>query len=106
MSQDPTLNPTLWASIEEVIQPRDCSIYSYIPDVESSPFTEGSIWSFNYFFFNKSLKRVVFFTCSCIRPGMQEDSEPSDDDMCGYSGDVGAPRRTNGLLDGRHVVMM
>lgn len=78
------LEPALWAAIEEVIQPRDCSIYSYIPDVESSPFvSEGqSLWSFNYFMFNKNLKRVLFFTCACARPGMHIEDD-SDDEM-GY----------------------
>lgn len=81
MSLDPDLGPALWAAIEEVIKPKECSIYSYIPDVESNPFGECSLWSFNYFMFNKSLKRVLFFTCSCTRPGMSEWA--SDEDM-GY----------------------
>ena len=25
---------------------------------------EGSLWSFNYFFYNRKLKRILFFTCS------------------------------------------
>jgi len=83
MLQDPSLGPALWQAVEEVIQPQDCKIYSYIPDVESSPFCEGNLWSFNYFMFNKTLKRVLFFTCSCARPGAHSDMEESDEDM-GY----------------------
>jgi len=83
ISLEPSLGPALWAAIEEVIQPKECSIYSYIPDVESNPFGEQSLWSFNYFMFNKSLKRVLFFTCSCDRPGSHSDMEQSDDEM-GY----------------------
>jgi len=84
LSTDATIGPTLWAAIEDAIQPSQCSIYSYIPDVESSPFGENSLWSFNYFFFNKSLKRVLFFTCSCARPGMRMDATSGDETGSGY----------------------
>lgn len=41
---------------------------SYNPDLDSDPFgEEGSLWSFNYFFYNKKLKRIVFFTCRSVR---------------------------------------
>lgn len=41
---------------------------SYNPDLDSDPFGEdGSLWSFNYFFYNKRLKRIVFFSCRSIR---------------------------------------
>ncbi|XP_018431142.1 PREDICTED: repressor of RNA polymerase III transcription MAF1 homolog [Nanorana parkeri] len=40
---------------------------SYNPDLDCDPFGEdGSLWSFNYFFYNKKLKRIVFFTCRSI----------------------------------------
>lgn len=42
-------------------------IYSYTPDMRSDPFSEdGCLWSFNYFFYNKKLKRILFFTCRHI----------------------------------------
>ena len=53
----------LWAAIEEAIQLRECEVYSYVPDGESDPFSEGALWSFNYFFFNKRLKRIVYLSC-------------------------------------------
>lgn len=35
---------------------------SYKSDHESDPFGEkGSIWSFNYFFYNRKLKRILYF---------------------------------------------
>ena len=44
------------------------SVLSYNPDLDSDPFgEEGSLWSFNYFFYNKKLKRIVFFTCRSVR---------------------------------------
>ncbi|CRL00749.1 CLUMA_CG014005, isoform A [Clunio marinus] len=61
-------NP-LWSTIDDEIQLNDCDIYSYNPDLNSDPFGEpGSLWSFNYFFYNKKLKRIVFFTCRAINP--------------------------------------
>ena len=35
------------------------------PQKQGDPFeVEGSLWSFNYFFYNRKLKRILFFTCS------------------------------------------
>ena len=57
-----------WKCIDDEIRLNDCSIYSYHPDLESGPFAEeGSLWSFNHFFFNKSMKRIVFFKCNGTR---------------------------------------
>jgi len=39
----------LWAAVEEVVRIRDCEIYSYLPDMEEDPFSDGNLWSFNYF---------------------------------------------------------
>lgn len=57
----------LWPSIDNEINIKDCDIYSYVPDLEADPYAEdGSVWSFNYFFYNKKMKRLVFFTCNCV----------------------------------------
>lgn len=38
--------------------------FSYLPSYSGDPFTEdGCIWSFNYLFHNKILKRFLFFAC-------------------------------------------
>lgn len=43
-------------------------MYSFLPDPDSDPFyEEGSIWNINYFFYNRKLKRLVFFQCRAIR---------------------------------------
>ncbi|KAG7224994.1 hypothetical protein INR49_014912 [Caranx melampygus] len=58
-----SLGPELWNAIDQEINLQSCDIYSYNPDLDSDPFgEEGSLWSFNYFFYNKKLKRIVFFT--------------------------------------------
>mmetsp|Transcript_4014 Transcript_4014/g.11764 ORF Transcript_4014/g.11764 Transcript_4014/m.11764 type:complete len:224 (-) Transcript_4014:412-1083(-) len=53
----------LWQAIEEVIRLHECEIYSYIPDMEEDPFSEGHLWALNFFFFNRQLKRILYFTC-------------------------------------------
>lgn len=58
------IRQNLWMVVNEEISVGECEIYSYNPDLESDPFgEEGVLWSFNYFFYNKKLKRILFFTC-------------------------------------------
>lgn len=60
--------PSMWSAIDDEISLENCDIYSYNPDLVSDPFGEdGCLWSFNYFFYNKKLKRIVFFTCRAIK---------------------------------------
>ena len=43
-------------------------LVSYNPDLNSDPYgEEGTLWSFNYFFYNKKMKRILFLTCRAIR---------------------------------------
>lgn len=50
-------------------------VLSYNPDLDSDPFgEEGSLWSFNYFFYNKKLKRIVFFTCRSVRSAQRRSA--------------------------------
>jgi hypothetical protein len=59
-----SLKEQLWKTIDDAITLQDCVIYSYNPELTSDPYgEEGCIWSFNYFFYNRKLKRIVFFTC-------------------------------------------
>ncbi|XP_063306970.1 repressor of RNA polymerase III transcription MAF1 homolog [Pelobates fuscus] len=70
-----SLKSSLWDAVDEEINLLECDIYSYNPDLDSDPFGEdGSLWSFNYFFYNKKLKRIVFFTCRSIRGYSRADA--------------------------------
>ncbi|EXJ82575.1 hypothetical protein A1O3_06388 [Capronia epimyces CBS 606.96] len=54
--------PGMWRLIDQQMSLRDCSIYRYAPE-DFDPFEdddEGSLWSINYFFFNKARKRVCY----------------------------------------------
>lgn len=75
--QGATFLPHLYSSIDEVIRLSECEVYSYVPpsrDDDDDPLSfltqtldgmESSVplWSFNFFFVNKSLKRIVLLTC-------------------------------------------
>lgn len=84
-----TLRSGLWTAINDEITLQECDIYSYKPDFASDPFGEdGCLWSFNYFFYNKKLKRIVFFTCRAINPlayvpDSRIDYTMDEDDECG-----------------------
>lgn len=77
-SRGPEFLHDLWRAIDDVVLLKDSEIYSYDPedtDFLSCALTDGggeadrcsprdnALWSFNYFFVNKALKRIVLFTC-------------------------------------------
>lgn len=46
-------SPRMWRMIDNEMNLRDCAIYCYQPEEDPFDGEEGSIWSMNYFFFNK-----------------------------------------------------
>jgi len=65
--QDVVNSVGLWDALNFIIELEDSEIYSYVPDMGTDPLAEeGSIWSFNYFFFNRKLKRIILFTCQSV----------------------------------------
>jgi len=77
----------MWDIIDNIIELDECDVYSYNPELDDDPNSEeGSIWSMNYFFFNRKLKRMVFFSLRSLSPNapMQENEdlgEFSDDSL-------------------------
>ncbi|KAF3951719.1 hypothetical protein CMV_022662 [Castanea mollissima] len=62
-----SLLDSLYKALDEVVKLADCEIYSYNPDSDADPFLErGAIWSFNFFFYHRKLKRVVSFRFCCL----------------------------------------
>lgn len=53
-------NPRMWRLIDNEMSLRHCSIYCYSPDEDPYDGEEGALWTFNYFFFNKEMKRVCY----------------------------------------------
>ncbi|GIX76689.1 repressor of RNA polymerase III transcription MAF1 homolog [Caerostris darwini] len=77
------LKAQLWSAVDHEICINECDIYSYNPDLDGDPYGEdGCLWSFNFFFFNKRLKRIVFFTCYALgTPYCTEKTELDDELM-------------------------
>lgn len=53
-------NPRMWGLIDKEMTLKECSMYCYAPEEDPYDGEEGSLWSFNYFFFNKAKKRVCY----------------------------------------------
>ena len=53
-------NPRKWRVIDKEMNLKECSVYAYVPEEDPYDGDEGAIWSFNYFFFNKTKKRVCY----------------------------------------------
>lgn len=66
--ENPHFLNSLWQRIDFAIDIQVCEIFEYHPSIsDGDPFTDGSLWSFNYFFLNKETSRLLYFTCSSIR---------------------------------------
>lgn len=66
-SEGVSLLDTLYKALDEVVKLTECEIYGYVPDSDADPLLQrGAIWSFNFFFYNRKLKRIVAFRCSCF----------------------------------------
>ncbi|VDN41282.1 unnamed protein product [Gongylonema pulchrum] len=75
----------LWAEVDKVIKINECKLYSYRTGYTGDPFGEdGVMWSFTYFFHNKSLKRILFMSCRAFRadPAQNLSAEQIWGDSC------------------------
>jgi hypothetical protein len=88
------LGAELWQAVDEVIGLVDCDVYTYRAVAEGDPFTdEANLWSFNYFFYSKKLKRILYFSCRAVSKTAEEDSD---------DGIRRSLQRHGGLLRRRH----
>lgn len=98
-----TLLQDLWNSIDNVICLAETEVYSYVPPVvdDEEPFgfltqtlLDGGdpqhsqqqqnatpLWTFNYFFVNKQLKRILLFSCIETMRTMEVSDEEDEDDV-------------------------
>eukprot|EP00980_Cylindrotheca_fusiformis_P006958 scaffold1469_cov119-Cylindrotheca_fusiformis.AAC.2 len=108
----------LWMAVNDVIDLKECDVYSFEDDDETlleedyslhhhhhhahsdttTTSATATLWRFHYFFVNKSLRRIVFFTCSekIDEPMIREDLEdetivmlPSEQQMMDTTDQVG-----------------
>lgn len=52
----------LWRAFRSCIDLNAAEVYQYVPDLGSGPHAEA-LWSFDYFFYDKAAKRILFFSC-------------------------------------------
>jgi hypothetical protein len=72
-----------WKVLDDVIETEKSQVFTYAPGFGSSA---GTLWSTNFFFFNKNLKKIVFFLVSATSKlafVSQEEGEGSDVEMEG-----------------------
>ncbi|CAA9986976.1 repressor of RNA polymerase III transcription MAF1, putative [Plasmodium knowlesi strain H] len=57
-------NKRIWKILKELIDFKHCDVYTYLNDTDNDPYVDKeSISSFNYFFFAKKNKRILFISC-------------------------------------------
>ena len=80
------LSAELWRSIDEAIGLVDSDVYTYKAVAEGDPFCDDSnLWSFNYFFYNRKLKRILYFSCRAVSKTADEGSDGEfDEAYAGY----------------------
>jgi len=71
-----------WKVLDDVIQTKESQVFTYDPGFGSS----GTLWSNNYFFFNKNLKKIVFLLVSghsklAMASKEEEEEVVSDNDV-------------------------
>jgi len=120
----------MWKAIDEVIVLSESEVYSYVPpsrDDDDDPlgfltqtiednYEAGSntsvipLWTFNFFFVNKSLKRIVLFTCAqAMRNGDGGDEE--EEEELGYNAitedrlEENVRPNTNMMVGGSHSLL-
>ncbi|KAI1303384.1 RNA polymerase III-inhibiting protein maf1 [Mortierella claussenii] len=79
----------LWEAIDQLIELPDSDVYSYNPESDSDPNDEegGTLWSFNYFFFNRKLKRIIYFTMRGVSNGVSTEEDEEEDENYNSDGD-------------------
>ena len=80
----------MWNAVDNVICLAETEVFSYVPPainedplgfltqtlLETEADTQAPLWSFNYFFVNKNLKRILLFSCvETMRPIEVSDGE-------------------------------
>ena len=95
---DEPLSSELWRAIDAAIHVVDCDVYTYKAVAEGDPFCDdGNLWSFNYFFYNRKLKRILYFSCRAVSKTADEESDFED------GGDELNPMDDSFLADGMEM---
>jgi len=81
----PNFLEELWNAVNDVIDLKETNVYCFDYEfAEDDDSANNSLWNFHYLFVNKSVRRIVFFTCSEriseeLMLGGQQSQEEVDD---------------------------
>lgn len=64
----------MWKALRDCIDLNAAEVYSYVPDLDSGPHADA-LWSFDYFFYDKAAKRILYFSCVTVSKQPFEDDE-------------------------------
>nr|VZI10060.1 unnamed protein product [Spirometra erinaceieuropaei] len=73
-SEEFCLEPELWVGFVVAGFPPYC----YRPDHASDPYSSGCLASFNYFFYNRDIKRILFFSLRVLNESPAEEQFEED----------------------------
>ncbi|PMD65804.1 mitogen-activated protein kinase-like protein MAF1 [Hyaloscypha bicolor E] len=86
--------PQMWSIIDKEMTLKECTVYCWAPPDEPFEEEEGSIWSLNYFFFNKERKRVAYIYIRGVPVMTHSPRQPANMSKRAGSGyDSGANKR-------------
>jgi hypothetical protein len=84
----------MWSIIDKEMTLKECTVYCWAPPDEPFEEDEGSIWSLNYFFFNKERKRVAYIYVRGVPVMAHSPRQPANVSKRASSGyDSGANKR-------------
>jgi hypothetical protein len=83
----PSFINDMWRDMNDaMVNLNQCEVYKLVDSSFLDEVETGTIWTFNYFFCSKELKRVLYFTCLATSKfrkvdmlGLGDDSEDEDD---------------------------
>jgi len=81
----PNFLEELWNAVNDVVDLKESNVYSFDYEfANDDDSANNSLWNFHYLFVNKSVRRIVFFTCSEriseeLMLGGQQSQEEVDD---------------------------
>eukprot|EP00227_Mantoniella_beaufortii_P012426 CAMPEP_0197606020 /NCGR_PEP_ID=MMETSP1326-20131121/44214_1 /TAXON_ID=1155430 /ORGANISM="Genus nov. species nov., Strain RCC2288" /LENGTH=243 /DNA_ID=CAMNT_0043173873 /DNA_START=84 /DNA_END=811 /DNA_ORIENTATION=- len=83
-----SLLTTLWSSIDRAVGLKECDIFTFVGDQPDEEEATPNLWTFNYFFVNRSRKEIVYFSCSCApaAPVTEADLTRAEEAAVGVAG--------------------
>eukprot|EP01025_Chloroclados_australasicus_P037203 TRINITY_DN378_c0_g2_i2.p2 TRINITY_DN378_c0_g2~~TRINITY_DN378_c0_g2_i2.p2 ORF type:complete len:227 (-),score=29.09 TRINITY_DN378_c0_g2_i2:323-1003(-) len=81
----------LWATIDQAVCLKKCDVYSYRTDKGRDLLGDSSLWFFSFFFYNRQMKRILYFGCRGLSKGAQqlEELQSEGEEECQFDLGIG-----------------